>query len=142
MAVSTAFVSAWWGSSAGLCVLFCGGDLAFVIRLIPTLGIEVLMIVRLLQVLYPVDVHQDGLGLWGCSELQVYLPHHVCDGVDALPLLDELPICRSWCCIEVDQTSVPDCEFPHLGFQVAMCSRAALYAVPSLAAASGIYPSL
>ena len=70
--------------------------MAFVICLIPTLGIEVLMIVRLLQVLHPVDVHQDGLGLWGCSELQVYFPHHIRDGVDTLPLLDELPIRRSW----------------------------------------------
>ena len=51
---------------------------------------------------HPVDVDEDRLGLWGCSELQVDLAHHIRDGVDALPLLDELPVRCAWCRIKVD----------------------------------------
>ena len=40
-----------------------------VICVIPMLGIELLMIVRLLQMFDSVDMHQDGLGLRGCPVL-------------------------------------------------------------------------
>ena len=66
--------------------------MAFVVRVIPTLGIELLMVVRLHEMLYPVDMDKNGLGLRGRPQLEVDLAHHVRDRVNAFPFLDELPI--------------------------------------------------
>ena len=92
--------------------------MAFVLRLIPALGIEVVVEIRLLQVLNPVDMHQDWFGLRCGSELEVHLPHHVRDGVDAFPLLNELPVRCPGSGVDVYKASVPYCEFPGLGISV------------------------
>ena len=102
-------------------VLLGGGYLAFVLRPIRALGIEVVVVIRLLEVLNPVDVHQDWFGLWCGSELEVHFPHHVRDGVDAFPLLNELPVRCPGSSVEVDEASVPHREFPRLGLLV-VCS--------------------
>ena len=92
--------------------------MAFVLRPIPALGIEVVVVIRLLEVLNPVDMHQDWFGLRCSSELEVHLPHYVRGGVDAFPLLNELPVRCPGSRVEVYQASVPCCEFPGLGFLV------------------------
>ena len=92
--------------------------MAFILRPILALGIEVVVVICLLEVLNSVDVHQDWFGLWCGSELQVHLPHHVRDGVDAFPLLNELPVRCPGSRVKVYQAFVPCCKFPGLGFLV------------------------
>ena len=123
-----------------------------VLGLIPALGIKLIVVVRLLEVLRLVDVDEDGLGLRCGPELQVDFAHNVRDSVDPFPLLDEFSIGSSGSGVEVDETPVSYREFPRLGFPVVVLLpqyscffhvlSGRLYAVPSLAAASGTYPSL
>ena len=81
--------------------------MAFVLRPIPALGIKVVVEIRLLEVLNPVDMHQDWFGLRCGSELEVHLPNDVRDGVDAIPLLNELPVCCPGSGVKVYKASVP-----------------------------------
>ena len=67
-----------------------------VAALFPSLGVKLFVKVCLLQMLHPVDVDEDGLGLRCSPELQVHLADDIRDRVDALPLLYELPVCRPW----------------------------------------------
>ena len=66
--------------------------MALVLCPIPALGIEVVVEIRLLEVLNPVDMHQDWFGLRCGPELEVHLAHYIRDRIDALSLLDEFPV--------------------------------------------------
>ena len=76
------------------------------------------MVVRLLEVLHPVDVDEGWLGLQCGPELQVDLAYDVRDGVDPFPLLDEFSVGCPGSGVEVDETPVSHREFPRLGFPV------------------------